>query len=208
MASVIFLGGCNFRCPYCHNKDLVLFPDKLEDIPLEYVRSRLKKYKRWIDRVVFTGGEPTIHKDLSKIIRVIRRDGFKIKLDTNGYFPKRVKELVDENLVDFVSMDLKGPIDRYEKWCGVSVDAKRILETVRILINSKIEHEFRITFVPSFHSDEDIYEVAHLLKGSKNFTVQEFRPVNTLDPNFMKLLAPSKEKMDEIRKRVKEILDS
>ncbi len=206
MSSVIFLGGCNFRCPFCHNRDLVLFPETLESVPLKYVLDRLKKFRAWIERVVVSGGEPTIHSGLEELLRMLKKHGLKVKLDTNGSFPERIRSLMEEGLVDFISMDVKGPIERYEKWCGVRIEKERILESIMLLKGSGIEHEFRMTFVPSLHSEEDVYEVAYLLRGSKNFTIQEFRPVNTLDPSFMSLSPYPREKLERIRKKTKEIL--
>ncbi|MCS7280212.1 MAG: anaerobic ribonucleoside-triphosphate reductase activating protein [Desulfobacterota bacterium] len=207
MCAVIFLGGCNFRCPFCHNRDLVLFPGKLSDMPLSYVRGRLKRYRKWIDRVVITGGEPTIHDGLLYLLQIFKEDGFKVKLDTNGYLTEVIKNVVERGLIDSISMDIKGPIDRYEKWCGLSIEKKRIERTVEFLKSSPIDYEFRITFVPSFHEEEDIYEVARFLKGAKVLKVQGFRPKDTIDPSFMQIVPASREKLENIRKKVREILE-
>lgn len=207
ISSVIFLGGCNFRCPYCHNRDLVLFSDKIEDVPVRYIMQSLKKYRMWIDRVVITGGEPTIHIGLAELLRMLKREGLKLKLDTNGSFPERVKFLIREGLVDFISMDIKGPIDKYEMWCGVRVEKDRILDTIRFLQSSGVGYEFRMTVVPSLHTEEDVCETARLVKGSGNLTIQGFRPINTLDPTFMEITPYSKDELEGIKKKVKEILN-
>jgi pyruvate formate lyase activating enzyme len=206
ISSVIFLGGCNFRCPFCHNRDLVLHPDKIEDLPLGSVIRTLRKYRIWVDRVVVTGGEPTINPGLSELLRLLKKEGLKVKLDTNGSFPERVKLLVKEGLVDFISMDVKGPIEGYEKWCGVSVNKDSILKTINFLQESCIDYEFRMTVVPLLHSEEDVYETARLLRGSKAFKIQAFRPINTLDPSYSSVPPLPDENLQRIRKKVEEIL--
>ena len=117
LSSVIFLGGCNFRCPYCHNKELVLNHAAMEDIPMEYIIASLRKYKKWVDRVVITGGEPTINMSLFGLIGQLKSEKMHIKLDTNGSNPQILKGLVNDGLIDYVAMDVKGPIDRYSRWC-------------------------------------------------------------------------------------------
>ncbi len=126
LASVLFLGGCNFRCPFCHNRDLVLNPGGFEDVPLEYVVATIRKYRaHWIDKIVITGGEPTIHKNLFALIGLLKNEGMSIKLDTNGSNPSVVKGLVNDGLIDCIAMDVKGPLDRYSRWCGTEVDGER-----------------------------------------------------------------------------------
>ncbi|MCX7856742.1 MAG: anaerobic ribonucleoside-triphosphate reductase activating protein [Deltaproteobacteria bacterium] len=206
ISSVIFLGGCNFRCPFCHNRELVLFPERLENISLTYVIRQLRKYSSWVERVVITGGEPTIHSSLPELLKILRKEGFKIKIDTNGSSPETIKILVGESLVDFVSMDVKGPIDRYEKWCGQDVDKGKIIETINFLLMSGLDYEFRMTFVPSLHTEEDVYQTARFLRGAKRFVVQEFRPRDTINPNFMNLNPYPLEMLDRVRKKVQEIV--
>lgn len=130
LSSVIFTGGCNFRCPYCHNSDLVLRPNELEDIPLDYIIKRLKKFKKWVNHIVITGGEPTIHKGLLELIEEIKSLGFNIKLDTNGSNPEMLKELAKRDLLNYIAMDIKGPLDRYSRWCGIEVDVEKIKKKV------------------------------------------------------------------------------
>jgi len=202
LSSVIFFGQCNFRCPYCHNSNLVLHHKEMEDIPLEYIILTLRKYKKWVDRVVITGGEPTIHRNLLNVIWNIKKEGILIKLDTNGSSPATIKGLVNEGLIDYIAMDIKGPISRYKRWCGVDVDTKKIEESVEFIMEGKIDYEFRMTVVPFLHREEDIYETAEYIKDAKQFYIQEFKPNNTLNPDFSAIEPFSHEKAEKIRQNV------
>lgn len=207
LASVLFSGGCNFRCPYCHNKDLVLRHTEMEDVPLEHIILTLRKYKRWVDRVVVTGGEPTIHMNLFNVMWNIKKEGILVKLDTNGSAPAAIKGLVNEGLVDYIAMDIKGPIDRYKRWCGVDIKTKNIKESVQFILEGKVDYEFRMTVVPFLHKEEDVYEAAEYVKTAKRFYIQEFKPNNTLNPSFSDIRPFSSEKMGKIRQNVSEILN-
>lgn len=184
LSSVIFTGGCNFRCPYCHNSDLVLRPNELEDIPLDYIIKRLKKFKKWVNHIVITGGEPTIHKGLLELIEEIKSLGFNIKLDTNGSNPEMLKELAKRDLLNYIAMDIKGPLDRYSRWCGIEVDVEKIKESLRFILEGSIDYEFRMTIVPFFHKEKDVYETVKYIKTAKRFYIQEFKPRNTLNPHL------------------------
>jgi len=202
LSSVVFFGQCNFRCPYCHNSNLVLQHSEIENIPIEHIMFTLKKYKKWVDRLVITGGEPTIHKDLFNIILNIKKEGLLIKLDTNGSSPAVIKRLVNEGLIDYIAMDIKGPVSKYKRWCGVDIDASTIEESVDFIMKGNVDYEFRMTIVPFLHREEDIYETAEYVKNAKRFYIQEFKPNNTLDPNFSSIKPFSPEKVAKIRKNV------
>lgn len=210
LSSVIFFGGCNFRCPFCHNRDLVINFRDLPSIPLRSILNHLEEYKRWIDSIVLTGGEPTLHRNLLRILKDLKKRGFHLKLDTNGSNPDLLKIAIEENLIDYVAMDIKGPLDKYERFAGVEVEREKIEKSIEILVQSKIEHEFRMTIVPFLHKEEDIYEVALLLKDKGIFVLQNFRPVNTLNPSFSSIKPFSEEKLEELKekieKRIKETL--
>jgi pyruvate formate lyase activating enzyme len=206
LASVIFSGGCNFRCPYCHNTDLVLRHTEIEDVPLEHIIVTLRKYKRWVDRVVVTGGEPTIHMNLFNVIWNIKKEGLLVKLDTNGSAPTAIKGLVSEGLVDYIAMDIKGPVDRYKRWCGVDVNTNKIKESIQFILEGKVDYEFRMTVVPFLHKEEDVYEAVEHVKAAKRFYIQEFKPNNTLNPSFSDIKPFSAEKMEKIRQNVSEML--
>jgi pyruvate formate lyase activating enzyme len=206
LASVVFTGGCNFRCPYCHNSGLVVNHGGLEDIPLDYIFLTLMKYKKWVSNIVVTGGEPTIHKGLFRLLGELKSMGMQIKLDTNGSSPSTLKGLVNDGLVDYIAMDLKGPVPRYKRWVGVDVDIARIEESLDFILEGNVDYEFRMTVVPFLHREEDVYEAAERIKYSKHFSVQEFRPRNTLNSSYCDIRPFPSSKIARIRKNVAHIL--
>jgi len=207
LASVLFLGGCNFRCPFCHNRDLVLNPGGFENVPLEYVVATVRKYRaHWVDKIVVTGGEPTVHKSLSSLIRLLKKEGMSVKLDTNGSNPAVMKDLVGEGLIDCIAMDVKGPLDRYSRWCGSEVDPGTIRESIECIIGSGIDHYFRMTVVPFLHQEEDVYAAAQEVQGSKDFIIQTFRPDITLNPAYERIKPFSPDKMTRIKETVADIM--
>lgn len=206
LSSVLFTGGCNFRCPYCHNSDLVLRFNELEDIPISHIIKRLKKFKKWVNHIVITGGEPTIHKGLKDLIKTFKTIGVSVKLDTNGSNPDLLKTLIDEHLIDYIAMDIKGPLHSYSRWCGVDVDIEKIRESIEFIKEGHIDYEFRMTVVPFFHKEKDVYEVAQYINPAKRFYIQQFKPQNTIDPSFMTITQFSPEKIKEIKENVDRIL--
>jgi len=207
LASVLFLGGCNFRCPFCHNRDLVLNPGGFESVPLEYVVATIRKYRaHWVDKIVVTGGEPTVHKNLSSLIRLLKKEGMSVKLDTNGSNPAVVKGLAREGLIDCIAMDVKGPLDRYSRWCGSEVNDQNVRESIEFIRESGVDHYFRMTVVPFLHQEDDVYTVAAELLGSKDFIVQTFRPDITLNPAYERIKPFSPDKMTRIKQNVADIM--
>ena len=186
VVSVLFLPGCNFRCPFCHNHSLVLNPAQYEDIPLAHILNRLTELKGWIDGVCISGGEPTIHSSLPLLIAEIKDLGLLVKLDTNGSQPHVLRSLVDKGLIDFVAMDVKAPLDEscYARAAGVDVKLAKIRESISLLQNGRIEYQFRITIVPALHRGEDLLLLAHQLRGSSSLTPQNFNPQDPLDENL------------------------
>ena len=184
ISALIFTQGCNFRCPFCHNGSLISVKD-IGKIKEEEIFFFLKEREHWLDGVVVTGGEPTIHKDLPDFLRSIREIGLLIKLDTNGSRPDVLRFLFEEGLVDYVAMDIKAPMSIYNKLAGVTVPLKRVEESISLIVDSGIEHEFRTTEVKSLLSPEDIIEIKkNVPKGSK-YCLQEFRPENALEENIL-----------------------
>ncbi|PIP24752.1 MAG: anaerobic ribonucleoside-triphosphate reductase activating protein, partial [Candidatus Nealsonbacteria bacterium CG23_combo_of_CG06-09_8_20_14_all_36_125] len=154
IAATVFLCGCNFKCPWCYSSELVL-PEKIKKQPKISEREffkYLKDRKKLLDGLVLCGGEPTINKKLPSFIKKIKKMGFLIKLDTNGSDPKILKKLIDEKLIDYVAMDLKGPKERYSEFSGRKVDVKKIQKSIDILKENKVDYEFRSTIVPSLHT--------------------------------------------------------
>jgi pyruvate formate lyase activating enzyme len=206
LSSVLFTGGCNFRCPFCHNSELVLNHRCLPDIPEEQILANLRKFRQWVDRVVITGGEPTLQKGLPVFAERLKQAGFKVKLDTNGSHPEVVKDLVKAGLIDYMAMDIKGPTPAYERWCGTPVDRDKIEESIDFIIEGQIDHEFRMTVVPFLHKEADVYEAASRVGGARRFTVQDFVPRNTLNPAFAHLRPFSPDRMMKIRQNVEGII--
>lgn len=186
IASVIFLPRCNFRCPFCFNIDLVNDSKELKDIGTEEIFHHLKYRKKWLDGVVLTGGEPCLHPGLIEFIRKIKKLGFLIKLDTNGTNPAMLERLIKDKLIDYVAMDIKAPLEKYEKVTKSKVNLKDIQKSVDIIRNTGIDYEFRSTILPKLHSKEDILAIGKWLKGSKRYFLQQFRPEKTLDKKLQK----------------------
>lgn len=192
IATVVFTSGCNFRCPYCQNSDLVLRPASLPEIDPAEIFQLLTRRRGLIDGVVITGGEPTLQNGLQDFLRQTQelgpstalRTGLTAKLDTNGYRPQVLRELLERGLLDYVAMDIKAPLAKYSLAAGVAVDVQRIEESVRLILSSGIVHEFRTTVVPGILEPEDVEEIARLIAGARKYILQQFRPQGTLDPHF------------------------
>ena len=189
ICSVIVLPSCNFRCRYCHNTDLVLRPGELENIDFHSILKRLSELKGWIDGVCVSGGEPTLHSSLPKVLSALKKEGFSVKLDTNGSNPKKLLSLMEDGLVDFVAMDVKSSLDE-TSYCTITQTPhmlESVKKSIRILLQGKVPHEFRCTVVPSYHGAEDIYKLAMELNGAKRLRIQNFNPTQTLDPSLQTL---------------------
>ncbi len=191
IACTVFLGGCDFRCPYCHNFELADGTAKpvMDDSEL---LAFLKKRQGLLDGAAITGGEPCLHKELPELMRKIRELGFAVKLDTNGYHPAMLKYILDEGLADYVAMDIKNSPEKYAVTCGVtSIRFDVIKESIDILLNSGREFEFRTTVVKEFHEAADFHAMGNLIKGAEHYYLQSFTDRDTVP--FGNLHAPSKE---------------
>ena len=177
LACIIFTTGCNFNCDYCYNRDLV--ESKAPEIDQDEIFSYLEKRKNMLDGVVISGGEPTIWNDLIPFIEKIREYGFKIKLDTNGYRPEVLKEIVDRRLVDYIAMDIKAIFNKYFKVINTKINTDKILESIDIIKKSKINHEFRTTLIKGVHSKEDLDKMVSLVDGDPYY-LQNFRMEDTV----------------------------
>ncbi len=200
ISAVVFLGGCNFRCPYCFNRDLVLNPEKIKTIPQKEFFDFLKSKRKWLDGVVLGGGEPTIHKDLPDFIKKIKDLGFLVALETNGTNPGMLKHLIDKKLVDYFAMDIKASLEKYEEVTKVKMDKKAIQKSINLVIESGINHEMRSTILPRLHTREDIINMAKLVKGAKILYLQRFRPLEPLlDLAFHKEKPFTRQEMEEFK---------
>ena len=208
VVSVLFLPGCNFRCPFCHNHQLVLNPAGHEDIPLRYVMARLTELKGWVDGVCITGGEPTIHPRLPSLMAEIKGAGLLVKLDTNGSNPHVLRSLVERGLVDCVAMDVKAPLDevRYARAAGVPTDLKKVQESICFLKKGSVEYYFRTTVVPALHKEEDLLTLARHLSGSSSLTLQNFNPEDPLDPRLKATTPYPAEWLQEMEGRIASII--
>lgn len=175
VAATLFTGGCNFRCPFCHNATLVEHPNEAPFYSEEEIFSFLKGRKGILDGVAITGGEPLMNPDIGDFIKKIKEMGFAIKLDTNGSYPKRLSDLLDEKLVDYVAMDVKNCREKYAETVGLAkFDLAPIEESVRILLSSGIDFEFRTTVVKEFHTPDDIEKIVDWIAGAPHYFLQGF----------------------------------
>ena len=175
MSATIFLGACNFRCPFCHNSSLVVDVNNADRVSFLEIYDYLKKRKGILEAVCVTGGEPTLYPDLKEMITKIKELGYLVKLDTNGTNPDVVKELYQERLIDYVAMDIKNSIAKYPVTTGKkSIDIEPIEETIKFLMTSGIDYEFRTTIVKELHTLDDMREIAKMINGAKRYYLQKF----------------------------------
>lgn len=179
MACTVFTYGCNFRCPFCHNAMLVT-KENSDSISEEEFFTFLKKRQGILDGVCISGGEPTLQKDLAEFIKKIKAMGYAVKLDTNGSNPDILINLISENLIDYVAMDIKNSPEKYSITCGCDVNVDKIKESISIIIESGINHEFRTTTVREYHSAEDFEAIAQWLKGDSKYFLQHFEDSGNL----------------------------
>ena len=186
VAATVFFGGCNFRCPFCHNGNLVLSPDSAAAIRAEEVLSYLDKRKKILDGVCITGGEPTLQGALAGFLFRIKQLGLAVKLDTNGYRPEVLKELCREGLVDYVAMDIKGAPEKYSSICGLSqMDFSRIEESVEFLLSGSVDYEFRTTVTRELHHEDDFSAIGRWIPGAKAYYLQGYQDSpNVISPGF------------------------
>lgn len=174
VACILFTKGCNFRCPFCHNGSLVR-TDETQTIADTEVLTFLKKRQGVLEGVCITGGEPLLHSGLKDFIKEVRTLGYGVKLDTNGSFPHKLRELVEEELVDYVAMDIKNSFAKYPLTCGVETDIDNIKESISYLMSDVADYEFRTTLVKELHTIDDMEEIGKAIKGAKRYFLQNFK---------------------------------
>jgi len=206
ISSVVFTGGCNLRCPFCHNKDLVIGLEQTDKISEDELLDKIRDKKDWIDAVCFTGGEPTLNRDLPELFQKIKEinlsDGkLGIMIETNGTNPEMLANLIQNKLVDFLAMDVKAPFDQYQNLlkCPENLIGK-ISESVKIITRSGLEYEFRITVAPDVVLLENIEKIGEQIKGAEKVVLQQFRPLIALDPAWEKK-KPYDDKILEMMKK-------
>lgn len=178
VACTVFLSGCNFRCPFCQNAEIL--DGSISDISKEEFFAFLNKRRGLLDGVCVSGGEPLIHADIGEFLRKIKELGFAVKVDTNGAFPDRLKALCGEGLVDYVAMDIKNSPERYAKTAGAEIDIGKIKESAAFLMSGAVGYEFRTTVVKQLHRAEDMLKIGQWLKGAQAYFLQNFRDSDTV----------------------------
>ena len=203
IATVLFTPGCNLRCPFCHNWRIVLEPKPpflRESMVLEILENR----KKYVDAVVITGGEPTMHKEIPKFLKKLKARNFAVKLDTNGFYPQVLEACLP--YLDYVALDLKTSLEKYPL-LGAK-DTAKLLKTIEILKTGKVNYVFRTTVVPRLVEAEDIVKMGELAKGAKNFAFQQFIPENAMDKAFRKIKPYPPEKISAFAKTMKKYVEN
>ena len=206
ICAIIFTQGCNFKCPYCHNPELVDSKLFQEPINEKIILSFLEQRKRKLDGIVITGGEPTLQKDLPEFIKKIRNAGFSVKLDSNGTNPKMLKFLIEKNLINYIAMDIKAPLEKYKKVVGVKNNTNLIKESIKTIMSSGLKYEFRTTFAKGILTEVDIMTIGKLIKGARLYVLQKLINQNkVLNPVFLKDVKNySNQELDLIKKNIRE----
>ena len=174
ISAIVFTKGCNFNCGYCHNPSLLKLKSKNSVYSLDCFFDFLKKRQRKLDGVVITGGEPALQQDLKLFIKEIKNLDFLVKLDTNGSAPEVIQTLLEDNLLDYIAMDIKAPLEKYSLITAVNTDETKIKKSIQIIMASGIDYEFRTTVLPSFIAIEDFEKIGCLIKGAKKYYLQKF----------------------------------
>ncbi|MFH1387496.1 MAG: anaerobic ribonucleoside-triphosphate reductase activating protein [bacterium] len=201
VVSTLYVAGCNFRCPFCHNAGFIEKPQECETIPLERIERFLLEHKDFLDGICLTGGEPCLHKNkgLFEFIRRIKANGFQVKLDSNGTDPECLKTAIDDQLVDYIAMDIKGPLDeRYNRLSGSRTDLGKIKQSIRLIMESGIPYEFRTTVVPTMLQKTDITDIAKHLAGADKLVLQQFAPDHAWDEALRSVKPHTREKLEEM----------
>lgn len=202
VASLLFVRGCNFRCPFCYNPELVR---GTAEVSWEEILGYLRKRKGWLDGVVVTGGEPTLHPGLPEYLRELKAEGLSVKLDTNGSHPELLEELLREGLVDYVAMDVKAPLreEAYARAAGTVVPLDAIRRSLSLLLSSGVEYELRTTVVPTLLGEEDLLEIAGEIRGARRYYLQQFRRTSShLDERFSRLPPYPREFLERVREKI------
>lgn len=203
VACIVFTKGCNFRCPFCHNSLLV--DNKCETYKEEEILSFLEKRKNVLDGIVISGGEPLMH-DIEDFLYKVKELGYKIKIDTNGTYPEKLKELVKKGLADYVAMDIKNIPEKYSQTAGVGFPYKIIEESIDFLLSDKVDYEFRTTVTKEFHTANDLENIAKKISGAKRYFIQNFVDSGNV---FLKNLTPfSEDELEQMAQRTKKFVPS
>lgn len=205
ISAIVFTVGCNFRCPYCHNPELV--DETATEITEATVFDFLKRRKNLLDAVTVTGGEPTMHDDLPDFLRRVKEMGFLVKLDSNGTNPDMLEHVIGEKLVDYLAMDMKAPLSSYEKVVGRPVSEEKMRRSIALLKESGVPYEFRTTVVKSLTSPDDLRGIGEDIRGARRYFLQKFVPTKTLNPAFIKKTTYTDGELSDFRTMMEEYVD-
>ena len=202
ICAIVFTLGCNFRCPYCHNPELVDPHIYRECQSEEDFFSFLDKRKGILDAVSITGGEPTIQQNLIPFIKRIRKLGYDVKIDTNGSNPEVMNNIIKDKLVDYIAMDVKGPLWKYKELTQSQIDKDNIWQSIEMISDSGIPYEFRTTLLKSQLSEEDILETGKLIKNTNLYVLQQFVASKTLDQRYMQEATYNREELEVLKEKL------
>jgi pyruvate formate lyase activating enzyme len=188
ISAIIWASGCNFRCPFCYNKNLALGTAEL--FPEDEILSFLSKRKEQLEGVVISGGEPLIQKDIVDFIEKIKKQKLLVKVDTNGAFPEKLGELLEKQLLDYVAMDVKAPKEKYRQLSGLPLEMSKIETSIYLIKHNAPAYEFKTTYIPEFLKKEDIIEIAQWLKGADAYYLQQFKPISPLISSELENVVP------------------
>ena len=196
--AIIFTRGCNFRCRYCHNPELVIPEKYAPEIPLSQIYDFLESRRGKLDAVSITGGEPTQHSDLIEVMKKIKNMGFLVKLDSNGSRPEMLEKIISKKLVNYLAMDIKAPLEDYSKIMGWPVEVEKLKKSIELIINSGTDYEFRTTIVKSLTSKDDLRKIAKTIQGAKKYFLQKFIPTKMNDPRLKDESSYSDKELQEL----------
>jgi pyruvate formate lyase activating enzyme len=202
ICAIVFTQGCNFRCPYCHNPELVNPEMYAECLTEETIFSFLAKRKGKIDAVAITGGEPTTQHDLVDFVKRVRKTGYSIKVDTNGSHPKVIEQLISMKLLDYIAMDIKSPADKFKNLTKSDISYQKITQTIELIMKSGIPYEFRTTVLKRLLDENDIVNIAHSIRNARLYILQQFIPSKVLDRRLMHYESYSREELESLRKKI------
>jgi len=202
LCAKVVIPGCNFRCPYCKNSELIFDYLSMEKVPERDVLDHLYRVKGYLTGLCIGGGEPTLHYGLLQFAYKVKSLGYKVKLDTNGTRPRRLRKMMEEGVLDYIAMNIKAPLDRYPDVVRYKVDVKAIGESIRLLRKGGIDYEFNTTVVPGIIGVKDIEEIARTLIGSKRFVIQQLKSEVNSCPGYSKIKPYTKNELEGFRKLV------
>ncbi len=209
IVSTLFLAGCNFRCPFCHNPELIEENNDVPVIKYDELMKKLKDRINFIDGICITGGEPLMKDEIVEFIKDLKRElMLPIKIDTNGYNPKILKQIIEMDIVDYIAMDIKTSLNKYYIAAGINIKTDMIKESIELIINSDIDSEFRTTCVPDIVDSSDIREIGSYIVGAKKFALQQFRKEKTLNEEFSNKHPYKPEEIVKFKDILKQFIDN